>query len=83
MLPKVFEVFYRREDRRDIEGTGLGLAVVKAILDGHRSDHRIRSEVGKGTEVLFNLTAAPSADATPPRAEELTFCHLEGGGERY
>jgi signal transduction histidine kinase len=82
VLPKVFEVFYRLENRRDIEGTGLGLAVVKAILDGHRSDHRIRSEVGEGTEVLFNLAAAPSADATPPRAEELIFRPLEGVGER-
>ncbi len=66
VLPRVFEAFYRTDDRRDIEGSGLGLAVVSAILVAHRAKFDISSTEGKGTEFVFKLPRAASHDATPP-----------------
>lgn len=56
-LPMVFDRFYRTDKARsrDSGGTGLGLAVVKSILDAHGGDVRIASEVGKGTIVMITL----------------------------
>lgn len=51
-LPHVFERFYRADKARsrDIPGTGLGLALVKSILDAYGGSIRIVSAgVGKGT----------------------------------
>lgn len=51
MLDKVTRPFVsKRED-----GTGLGLAVVKRILEQHDSELLIVSELGKGTEIRFSL----------------------------
>ncbi|GHC61234.1 histidine kinase [Ulvibacter litoralis] len=48
---------FRQEDSNDksIQGTGLGLPIVKKILDLYDSDLKIDSTVGKGTEVSFTL----------------------------
>jgi signal transduction histidine kinase len=39
-------------------GTGLGLALVKLVLDAHGSTIQLRSQEGSGTEVEFTLPAA-------------------------
>jgi two-component system cell cycle sensor histidine kinase PleC len=43
---------------RNIEGTGLGLALVKALVEGHDGVLAIESEVGKGTVVKIILPPA-------------------------
>jgi signal transduction histidine kinase len=57
VLPRVFEIFFRPEGRKEIEGSGLGLAVVRAILRAHNSDHEISSIEGEGTRFTFKLSA--------------------------
>jgi len=51
----LFERFYRGEESvaRRIRGTGLGLALVKQIMESHRGGVEVRSEPGKGS--LFTL----------------------------
>jgi signal transduction histidine kinase len=61
VLPRVFEIFFRPEGRKEIEGSGLGLAVVRAILRAHNSDHEITSVEGEGTTFTFKLNVADSA----------------------
>lgn len=39
-------------------GTGLGLFIVKSIVEAHGGQVSVRSEVGKGTQFLFNLSMA-------------------------
>jgi two-component system heavy metal sensor histidine kinase CusS len=54
-LPRVFDRFYRAESSRGSDGAGLGLALVKSIVDLHGGTARIRSEVGRGTTVSITF----------------------------
>jgi two-component system, OmpR family, phosphate regulon sensor histidine kinase PhoR len=60
-LPRLTERFYRVDSGRSrlVGGTGLGLSLVKHIVDRHRGHLEIRSVVGKGTTVSVLLPVAP------------------------
>lgn len=55
-LPFIFQKFYRvsRKDK-NIPGPGLGLSIVKQIIDMHKGMITIRSEEKKGTTVVVKL----------------------------
>lgn len=59
-LDKLFDRFYRTDKARsrDKGGTGLGLSVVKSILDAHGTDILVESSPGKGSRFWFNLPKA-------------------------
>jgi two-component system heavy metal sensor histidine kinase CusS len=54
-LPHVFDRFYRAESSRSSEGAGLGLALVKSIVDLHGGSATIQSDVGQGTTVTLKF----------------------------
>ncbi|HET6528192.1 MAG TPA: HAMP domain-containing sensor histidine kinase [Balneolaceae bacterium] len=58
-LDRLFDRFYRTDNARsrDKGGTGLGLAVVKSILNAHGVEIEVESEVGKGSVFRFGLPA--------------------------
>ena len=62
-LPRLTERFYRVDSgrSRSVGGTGLGLSLVKHIVDRHRGHLEIRSTVGTGTTVSVLLPVAPPA----------------------
>jgi signal transduction histidine kinase len=53
-LPFLFERWYRA-NREQYSGTGLGLAMVKNIIEAHKGRIRIESELGEGTQVLLYI----------------------------
>ena len=57
---RLFERFFRSVEAQQaaIQGTGLGLAVCKAIVDTHGGTIRVDSEVGVGTTVTVSLPTA-------------------------
>lgn len=52
---RVFERFYRVDKSRSKStgGTGLGLAIVKHIVAQHNAQMELKSELGKGTEIII------------------------------
>jgi len=47
-LPYIFDIFHRGKDAGKTEGSGVGLAAVKAIVEGHGGRVLVESEQGKG-----------------------------------
>lgn len=58
---RIFEKFYRvgSEDTRKTKGTGLGLFIVKQVLDKHQASIKVKNNQPSGTifEVTFNANA--------------------------
>ena len=56
-LPNIFEKFYRVRDSRSqqVGGTGLGLPLVKHIVDAHGGTIKIRSTPGKGSTFTVRI----------------------------
>jgi signal transduction histidine kinase len=58
----IFDPFFRgkRAVAEQIHGTGLGLHLVKRIVEAHGGSIEVRSEVGAGTEFVLRLPALPA-----------------------
>ncbi len=56
-LPRLFERFYRVEKSRDRNqgGSGIGLAIVKHIVEAHNQKIKVESKEGVGTTFSFSL----------------------------
>ena len=54
-LPYIFDRFYRTDKSRNRQsgGSGLGLSIVKYLIESHNGTIKINSELSKGTEVLI------------------------------
>jgi signal transduction histidine kinase len=61
----IFDPFFRgaRAVQDQIHGTGLGLSLVKKIVEAHGGSIRVKSEPMKGAEFIVQLPAAPSGAA--------------------
>ena len=72
-LPHVFKPFHRgrRAAEAQIRGTGVGLSVVRQVIDAHRGDVRIESRPGEGTTVIVDLPVA-SPDLTASDSEKVS-----------
>jgi two-component system phosphate regulon sensor histidine kinase PhoR len=59
-LPHIFEKFYRVADSEGYaQGTGLGLNIVKQLVEAHNGQLLVSSQVNVGTAFSFTLKVAP------------------------
>lgn len=52
---KIFDVFERLHTSGKVEGTGVGLAIVKRIIDRHGGKIWVQSKVDEGTTFHFSI----------------------------
>jgi signal transduction histidine kinase len=60
---RIFEPFYRRgsELRRETPGVGIGLTIVKHVVEAHGGRVTVRSAVGQGSRFTIELPVNPNA----------------------
>jgi signal transduction histidine kinase len=70
-IPKIFDRFYRVKDERTrhVVGTGLGLPIVKGIMEAHLGVVEVESEPGEGSTFRVLIPETPVAMET--RGEEV------------
>ena len=54
-LPHIFGLFNRMSNVKELEGSGVGLAIVKRIIERHNGLVRVESEVGKGSRFFISF----------------------------
>ena len=59
-LPHIWERLYRSDKSRSQRGLGLGLSLVKAIIQAHEGTVEAFSEEGRGTRIVLALPVAAS-----------------------
>ncbi len=70
-LPKVFDRFHRVDNRdtRKVGGTGIGLYLVKHLVEAHGGKIWVESEVGQGSSFIFTLPLKPPIVEEQEQAE--------------
>ena len=73
-LPHIFDQFERERNTTEsgIQGTGLGMAIVKKNVDQLGGTIKIESELGRGTKVTVRLKHRVAPDAEKPAVPETT-----------
>jgi signal transduction histidine kinase len=67
---KIFDRFYRvrRAETEQIDGTGVGLSIVKRLVEAHQGQIGLESTVGQGTTFYISLPIAQDQPQSPPHS---------------
>ena len=70
-LPKVFDRYHRVDtrDAREVGGTGIGLYLVKHLVEAHGGQVWVESEYGEGSKFTFTLPGKPPGRGAGPMEE--------------
>jgi signal transduction histidine kinase len=63
-LASIFEKYRRGRDSAAVEGSGLGLFIVKSVVEGHGGTVAVESSVGTGSTFTIRLPLGAAAECT-------------------
>lgn len=68
---KIFERFERANANRNVAGLGLGLFIVRSIVEAHKGSVRVEGDEGEGTRFVIELPQSPNLieNGGPPNAD--------------
>ncbi|MFA5183251.1 MAG: PAS domain-containing sensor histidine kinase [Syntrophales bacterium] len=66
-LPHLFEIFYRGHRKGETKGFGLGLPMVKQIIDAHGGRIWVETSLGRGCTFFFSIPLKPKSPADSSR----------------
>jgi signal transduction histidine kinase len=69
--PRIWERLYRGDKSRSQRGLGLGLSMVKAIVEAHHSTVTVRSQPGEGSEFIVSIPQEPALRLTQPNTRAI------------
>jgi signal transduction histidine kinase len=69
-MDHIFDLFYRGTNSRREEGMGIGLSVVKNIIDTHGWTISVQSELGRGTAFTITIPKKQNTKAKIPETQE-------------
>ncbi len=67
---KIFEIFSRVQHHQNFEGQGIGLSICRQIINQHKGEIWIESEVGEGTTFYFTIQQISLDTETNPKLFE-------------
>ena len=62
-LPKIWDRFYQADPSRSGDSSGLGLSMVKWIVQAHGGEIHVESTLGEGSVFTAELPLAPGDEA--------------------
>jgi PAS domain S-box-containing protein len=63
-IERIFDKFYRADaSNTAVQGVGLGMTIVKELIESHGSEIMVQSAPGQGTTISFTLPLAPQGDS--------------------
>ena len=81
---QLFTLFYRvdNEETRRVRGTGIGLVLVKEIIEAHGGLIKLESERGVGTTVSFSVPLRPGANVRSVMPRDARVSEPDGEDQR-
>jgi signal transduction histidine kinase len=64
-IPRIWDRLYRADKSRHEKGLGLGLSLVRAVVQAHRGEVSVSSQPGQGSTFVLRLPARPSVGEPP------------------
>jgi signal transduction histidine kinase/serine phosphatase RsbU (regulator of sigma subunit) len=76
-IPRIFDEFYQAQSdaRRQYEGTGLGMTIVKKFVDQWGGEIQVESQLGVGSTIRVELPAGEQANIVPQRVADFATGH--------